>query len=74
MTYSPGWRATVAGAPQPTFADGLGMLVIQPGRTGPCEIHLHYDGGPEAALTRWISLLSFGGVCVWLLTAVARKK
>jgi len=67
MAYSPGWRATVRGVRQRTFADGLGLLVIALDRPGPCEIHLHYDGGSEATLTRWLTALSFGMVCAWFL-------
>jgi hypothetical protein len=73
MTYSPGWHATVGGKPQSTFADGLGMLVIEPHCSGPCEIQLHYDGGRERAVTRWLSLLAFLAVCGWLVITFIRR-
>lgn len=60
MNYHPGWRATVDGVPQPVFADGLGMMVIHPQCRESCTVHLQYDGGWEARLTRILSALSVG--------------
>jgi len=78
MTDSPGWRATVRGIPQRTFSDGLGMLVVAPDCRGPCEIRLHYDGGPEATLTKWLSRLAWVAMGTWLvvsfsISATARR-
>jgi hypothetical protein len=74
MTYNPGWRATVHGEPQRTFSDGLGMLVIEPSCRGMCEIDLNYDGGPEARITKWVSLLTCASIGGWLLVAGIRKR
>ena len=66
-TYNQGWRATVNGMRQRTFADGLGMLVIEPACRGDCEIHLRFDGGIEAKVTMWISILTLAAIggCLW---------
>jgi hypothetical protein len=72
-TYSPGWHATVRNAPQPTFADGLGMLVVAPSCVGSCEMRLYYDGGAEAAFTKWLSCLSLGGTGLWILVNLLDK-
>ncbi len=66
-TYHQGWRATVNGIRQRTFADGLGMLVIEPACRGDCEIHLRFDGATEAKVTMWISILTLAAIggCLW---------
>lgn len=55
ITYHPGWHAAVNGAPQQTFADGLGFLVVKPACQGACELSLWYDGGIEWRATRLAS-------------------
>jgi hypothetical protein len=61
VTYSPGWRASAGGAPQPVAKDGLGLLVVEPTCQGACEITLSFDGGPEwritCALSQAVTLL-----------------
>ncbi|HUP03061.1 MAG TPA: hypothetical protein VMU19_03665 [Bryobacteraceae bacterium] len=48
VTYDPGWRATVNGAPRAVFRDGLGLLAIHADCSGECAADLIYDGGREA--------------------------
>jgi hypothetical protein len=73
ITYHAGWHATVDGVRQPTFADGLGMLVIRPDCRGPCEIELSFDGGLEAKVTRYLSILTMLGVIGGVLaTSIVR--
>ena len=42
--------------------DGLGLMWLRPGQTGPCEAVLSYDGGWELRLCRWLSWLALAGV------------
>ena len=50
ISHDPGWRAEQDGAPRPIFRDALGMMYVEPARSG--RIHLYYDGGTEASITR----------------------
>jgi hypothetical protein len=56
ITYDPGWRATVNGAPREAYRDGIGFLVVRANCAGECEVDLNYDGGLEARLCRAASL------------------
>jgi hypothetical protein len=50
VTYDPGWRATLAGRPVPVGADQLGMIIIEPHRTGHCDLILEFTPGFERTL------------------------
>jgi hypothetical protein len=52
VAYHPGWRATLDGEVVPLRADGLGQIVIEPRRTGPCHVLLTYDAGLEMTLAK----------------------
>lgn len=55
LTHDPGWRAIVAGRPVPVRPDQLGMIVIEPGCTGHCDLVLEFTGGMERAVCFWLS-------------------
>jgi hypothetical protein len=42
INYDPGWSANVAGHAVPLHADGLGLIAIEPGCDGPCEIQMRW--------------------------------
>jgi len=42
ITYNPGWRARVHGETVAVHGDGLGLLWVEPGCNGSCEIELVY--------------------------------
>jgi hypothetical protein len=68
VTHHPGWHATVNGAARPITADGLGLMWIQPGCDGPCDLKLEYDGGPELRILRWVSATMLAALfvfCCW---------
>jgi hypothetical protein len=67
VTYDPGWRATVSGQSVPVHSDQLGMIVIEPNCSGPCEIDLDFAGGPERTACLVISLLTAIGLAAMLL-------
>jgi hypothetical protein len=48
----------VNGKPTPVTSDGLGLMLIHPNCTGPCDIDLAYNGGWELQACRWLSLLT----------------
>jgi hypothetical protein len=52
VTFASGWRARVNGVERPVRADGLGLMVVDAGCVGPCQVDLEYDGGPERRATR----------------------
>ena len=55
VSYHPGWHARAGGRDRKLNRDGLGLMWLQPGCAGPCEIELDYDGGAELRICRWIS-------------------
>jgi hypothetical protein len=66
VTYSPGWRATIDGAPVSVSKDGLGFLLLKPAWHGRCQMVLVYDGGIEWRATCLASLVAFT-VGLWCL-------
>jgi hypothetical protein len=56
VTYDPGWRASVNGAPREVYRDGLGFMAVRANCAGECQIELDYDGGLEAKLCRVASI------------------
>jgi len=42
INYDPGWSAKVAGHAVPLHPDGLGLIVIEPGCDGPCEVQMRW--------------------------------
>jgi len=73
INHATGWKATVEGRAQPVSRDGLGLLVIQPDCSGPCEIELVYDGGLERQATRAASILAMIGVLAGLAITLRRN-
>ncbi|MDE3197863.1 MAG: hypothetical protein KGN84_16055 [Acidobacteriota bacterium] len=61
--YAPGWRAAVNGRAVPVRKDGIGLILLDPGCNGPCEIRLDFGLSREAAICR------AAAVCVSLLLA-----
>ncbi len=57
-----GWRANV-----PLTHDALGQMVLDPGRAGPFDIDLIYDGGTETTIARILSCATAIGLALWLL-------
>ena len=66
VTYHPGWRAWVDGEPRRIRQEPLGMMVVEPRCSGPCEVTLSFDGGLEMLLARLLCLLTVAGGLVWL--------
>lgn len=60
ITYDAGWNAVVGHGSRPIRADGIGLMVIDPGCVGDCEIDLHYDGGLEVRCCQIASASSLG--------------
>lgn len=64
VTWDQGWTARVGGEPRRTWPDRLGQMVVEPRCSGPCTVELSYDGGAEALIARWVSLLALAGSVV----------
>jgi hypothetical protein len=47
MTYDPGWQASEDGRPLRVRKDGLGLIAIEPDRTGHAIVDLRFEGGTE---------------------------
>jgi hypothetical protein len=55
--YAPGWRAEANGRSIPIRKDGIGLMVLDPGCNGPCEIRLSFRLTREAWICRTLSLI-----------------
>ena len=67
-SFMPGWEAHVAGREVPVHTDQLGMIVVEPGCNGPCEVALNYGVTMQAWMCRLASvaatLLGLGALIV----------
>ncbi len=66
VSYHPGWRAWVNGEPRRIFRDELGLMTVETKCEGRCVVELHYDGGAEMWLARFLSAAAVLGILVWL--------
>ncbi len=64
VSHHPGWRATVNGRPRSLERDGLGLMWLRPECDGPCEVLLHYDGGWELRICRYLSFAALAALLV----------
>jgi hypothetical protein len=65
ISYNPSWRATVNGLRQPTHADALGLMVIEPACDGECDIDLVFDRAAEIRWTKWLQIVGLVLVFGW---------
>ena len=56
VTYDRGWEAWSNGRRLPVRGDAIGQMVIEPEKSGPCEIDLRYTGGGARVIQRGMSL------------------
>lgn len=61
ISYVRGWNARAGGEDLPLRGDGLGQIVILPGRAGELDFTLEYNGGIEHKLTAAVSLCAILG-------------
>jgi hypothetical protein len=54
MAFHPGWHARVGGKDVPIGQDALGLMTIDPHRSGASTIDLLYDGGVEMRIAEWL--------------------
>jgi hypothetical protein len=64
VTQHPGWRARVNGTSRPIKSDGLGLMWLETGCNGICDVQLEYDGGAELRICRLLSALALGALAV----------
>jgi len=58
VSYAPGWRASAGDRKIPIRKDGIGLLVLEPGCDGVCDVRLDFGPTPEAWICRVFSLLA----------------
>jgi hypothetical protein len=66
VTHHPGWHAKANGISRPIQADGLGLMWLQAGCNGPCDVQLEYDGGTEQRICRLLSAVALSALVVFL--------
>jgi hypothetical protein len=74
ISHHPGWRAYRNGEPLSPREDGLGLLLLEPGCDGDCEIELVYDGGTEMSLAKMASAGAFLLVAGWFVVQRRGRK
>jgi hypothetical protein len=67
-TFHPGWKAYIQDTSRPTYADGLGMLVIEPQCTGDCSFVMEFTGGTEAGILKALRALALLAVGGWMVS------
>lgn len=70
ISYHPGWSAVLDGEPIAVSEDALGLILIEPTRSGPCKLELSYDGGREM---QWAKAARATGLSVMLIWEVVRR-
>jgi hypothetical protein len=65
INYDPGWTATHDGKPVPLHADGMGIIALEPGCNGPCDIDLHWSQRWEPPFVITAFLLALAGSAAW---------
>jgi len=65
-TWMPGWEARVGGRKVPVRGDQLGLMVIEPGCAGPCQIDLSFGVTREG----WICRVLSAGVTLLAVAAL----
>jgi hypothetical protein len=74
FNYHPGWHAWVDGKPRRVYADGLGLMAVDPQCAGDCEIALEFDGGVESKACLAASAAVLLAAMAWVVRAVLRRK
>ena len=74
VTHHPGWSATANGRPVALQRDGLGLMWLDPGCRGPCDLQLRYSGGLELRLCRWTSALTVLALAILALRRIPRYR
>lgn len=67
VSYHPGWRASINGRSRRVYEDHLGQIVIEPRCDGRCTVDIHYDGGREMVLARFVSWSVLLGGLAWIV-------
>jgi hypothetical protein len=72
ISHHAGWHAAVNGQPRRVYADGLGLMVVEPECAGHCIVSLTYDGGLEMTVVKIVSYLTILLGIGWVLRARSR--
>jgi hypothetical protein len=67
INYDPGWTATRDGKPVPVRADGMGMMVVEPGCSGSCVVQMRWTQRWEPPFVITAFLLALIGCVAWCL-------
>jgi len=74
VSYHPGWHARADAREVPVASDGLGLIRLDPGCRGPCEVELKYDGGWDLRLSRYLSFAALAALVVVPLAAARKRR
>ena len=72
VTYDSGWKAYDHGRPLRVRGDSIGLMVIEPDSSGPCDVSLRFTGGTARIVTRALSLAAMLVAAAFAWTARRR--
>ncbi len=72
INYDPGWTARSNGRSVPLHADGLGLIAIEPGCSGACDIEMGWSAGWEPAFGIAMFLIALTSSITWCWTTRPR--
>lgn len=73
VTHHPGWHATANGVSRQINADGLGLMWLQPGCNGTCDVQLEYDGGTELWICHLLNILAMAALLFFIARSAGRS-
>ena len=65
INFHKGWYAAANHHEVTVRGDGLGLIVIEPGCSGPCEVQLSWHTGWEPPIALVIAFFTFAGGVLW---------
>ncbi|HKX00413.1 MAG TPA: hypothetical protein VJN43_21930 [Bryobacteraceae bacterium] len=74
VTYHPGWRARVNGAPRRVTRDPIGLMLIEPECDGHCTVDLEYGDDAEMLAAHMASWTALAGGLAWIIFAAVRVR
>lgn len=66
INWDRGWTAILNGHAISIRPDGLGLIVIEPHCSGPCEVELNWSAAPESWIATAVTIATFVVCALWI--------
>lgn len=73
ISFHPGWRAAVTGAPRPVHSDAIGFMIVDARCAGTCEVTLDYNGGLEMSAAMMFRAAALLAIFFWMFVFYVRR-